>query len=170
MDALDAQLDYVNKVKSDLERREAAMKTTQFAQNSHRRAVAVVTSSGDLVARERARRLHEETRAASARLRDYLDQGERRLDAATETLHSNDVAALRLKLAGLVGVAQRLEDAVDFGRLSLRDDGEYDDPVDDETLQKHAADCLRALEHEIRRAGRWFEDLRALVHRAADAV
>ena len=64
-------------------------------------------------------------------------------------LPATEVATLRLKLAGLVGVAQRL--ANEDGRADSRE---------------RLAERLKSLEHEIRRAGGWFEDLRAIVRSA----
>jgi chromosome segregation ATPase len=167
MDVLDAQLEYVERAKSKLDKREAAMRSVAHAKASHRRAIEAVTrgSSENIASRARTSRLLEETRVAAARLRDYLEQGESRLTRAASALSPADVASLRLKLAGLVGVARRVEEAAaeDERITPGLDDDAFGDIRDVDAVNRRLADRLAALEHEIRRAARWFEDLRELV-------
>jgi len=170
MDVLDAQLEYVERAKSKLDKREAAMRSVAHAKASHRRAIEAVTrgSSEIIASRARASRLLEETRVAAARLRDYLEQGESRLTRAASALSPADVASLRLKLAGIVGVARRVEEAAEEDEHitpGLNGDA-FDDIRDVDAVNRRLADRLAALEHEIRRAARWFEDLRELVRLA----
>ena len=149
-DMLEAQLEYVSRAKAELDRREAALRSMDFAKSSHKRStVAIENSLSNTAARSDELRLREDVRRAASRLREYLAQGESRLERAQEVLPATEVATLRLKLAGLVGVAQRL--ANEDGRADSRE---------------RLAERLKSLEHEIRRAGGWFEDLRAVVRSA----
>ena len=149
-DMLEAQLEYVSRAKSELDRREAALRSMEFATSSHKRTtMAIENSFSNMAARSDAHRLRDDVRRAASRLREYLSQGESRLARAQEVLPPAEVATLRLKLAGLVGVAQKL----------ANEDGRVDS---DERL----AERLKSLEHEIRRTGGWFEDLRAVVRAA----
>ena len=149
IDLLDAQLEYVAKAKADLDRREASIRSDSFAAASRRRANAA-TSNDELSSRARTARLREEVHGAAEHLLECLSQGETALARAAAVLHAPRVSELRLKLAGLLGVADRLARA----RV---------DVSGDDTEEDILSDRLAALEHEIRRAGGWFEDLRRAV-------
>ena len=149
IDLLDAQLEYVAKAKADLDRREASMRSDSFAAASRRRADAA-TSNDELASRARTARLREEVHGAAEHLLECLSQGETALARAAAVLPAPRVSELRLKLAGLLGVADRLARA----RV---------DVSGDDTEEDILSDRLAALEHEIRRAGGWFEDLRRAV-------
>jgi len=151
VDALEAQLEYVTRAKSELDRREAALRSVEFAKSSHARSVRVIENSiSNVAARADAQRLRDDVRRAAGRLREYLAQGESRLARAERVLSPGDVAKLRLALTGLVGVAKRLE-------------GDDTEAEADERL----AERLKALEREIRRTGVWFEDLAVVVSAAS---
>ena len=154
MELLDAQLAYVAEAKSELDRREASARGDAFVRASHDRSLAV-DSARDLSRASRLRALRGEITDAHAHLDECLETAASDLNHVATTIAApTDVEPLRASLARLRVSASRLDAHREDDRDADRED----------VLARR----LRALEREIRRAGAWFDRLRAFIRSAID--
>ena len=154
MELLDAQLAYVAEAKSELDRREASARGDAFVRASHDRSLAV-DSARDLQRASRLRALRGEITDARAHLDECLETAASDLNHVATTIAApTDVEPLRASLARLRVSASRLDARREDDRDAHRED----------VLARR----LRALEREIRRAGAWFDRLRAFIRTAID--